>query len=110
MFRKKINPYDVSDKVTFQNVDKELTLYVKTSAGSIVMGLNQATEKIKELTNDSDECQKINAARFFASVIFGEEQADQLIDFYNDPMAVISAIGLYFNQQLKHKITKAQKR
>ena len=110
MFRRKINPYDVSDKVTFQNVDKTLTLYVKSGAGSIVMGLNEASEKIKELKNDSDEEQRTDAARFFASVIFGEKQADQLLEFYGDPIAVISAIGLYFNKQLKFKITKAQKR
>ena len=110
MFRKEINPYTVSDKVTFRNVDKSITLFVRTSAGSIVTGINQTQEKLKELKNDSDECQRINAARLFAKTVFGEEQADRLIDFYNDPMVVIVAVGMYFDKRLKKLITKAQKK
>lgn len=111
MFRKKeINPYTISDKVVFRNVDKTLVLYVRTDAASLVTGLKQAQEKMKALTDDSDECEHINAARFFARSIFGEEQGDRLVDFYNEPLAIISACGMYFDQQLKKKITKAQKK
>lgn len=111
MFKKKeINPYSVSDKVTFRNVDKTLTLYVRSNAAALVVGLKQAQERLKELNDKSDECEKVNASRFFAVKVFGEEQADQLIDFYNDPLAVISVIGMYFEQRLAKKITKAQKK
>ena len=110
MFKKEINPYSVSDKATFRNVDKTLTLYVRSNAASLVVGLKQAQEKLKELTDESDECQRMNAARFFAKAVFGEEQADKLCDFYGEPLAVIAVVGMYFDKQLKKKITKAQKK
>lgn len=110
MFRKEINPYSVADKVTFRNVDKTLELYVRSNATTLVVNLKQAQEKLKGLSDESEECEKVNSARFFAKAIFGEEQADKLVDFYNDPLAVISAVGMYFDQQLKKKIVKAQKK
>lgn len=110
MLRKEINPYSVSDKVTFRNVDKTLTLYVRADAASLVVGLKQAQDKMKELTDESSECERMNATRYFAKIIFGEEQSDALVAFYNDPLAIITAIGIYFDRQLKFKITKAQKK
>ena len=110
MFKKEINPYSVSDKAIFRNVDKTLVLYVRSDAASLVVNLKQAQEKLKGMTDDSDECERMNAARFFARSIFGEEQGDQLVDFYNDPMTIITAVGIYFERQLKKKITKAQKK
>lgn len=109
-FKKEINPYSVSDKVTFRNVDKTLTLYVRSNTPALVVALKQSQEKLKELTDHSDECQRVNAARFFARSIFGEEQGDQLVDFYGEPLAVVSALGQYFDKQLKKKIEKAQKK
>ena len=111
MFRSKtISPYNVEDKATFRNVDKTLVLYVRSSATSLVVNLKQAQEKLKELTDESDECQRMNAARFFAKAVFGEEQADKLCDFYGEPLAVVAVVGMYFDKQLKKKITKAQKK
>ena len=110
LFKKEINPYTVSDKAVFRNVDKTLTLYVRSNAPSLVVNLKQAQDKLKELTDESDECQRMNAARFFAKAVFGEEQADKLVDFYNEPLAVVAVVGMYFDQQLKKKITKAQKK
>ena len=110
MFRKEINPYTVSDKVTFRNVDKTLTLYVRSNATAMVVNLKQAQDKLKELNDDADECERMNAARFFARSVFGEEQGDKLVDFYNEPLAIISVMGMYFDKQLKKKITKAQKK
>lgn len=110
LFKKEINPYSVSDKVVFRNVDKTLTLYVRSDATAIVVGLKQAQDKLNQLTDNSDECQRVNAARFFARSVFGDEQGDKLFDFYNEPLAVVSAVGQYFDKQLKYKITKAQKR
>lgn len=109
-FRKEINPYSVSDKVTFRNVDKTLTLYVRSSATALVVGLKQAQDKLQELDDQSDECQRMNAARFFAKSIFDEEQADKLVDFYGEPITIVAVLGLYFDKQLKKKITRAQKK
>lgn len=110
MFKKEINPYSVSDKAVFRNVDKTITLFVRTNATSLVVRLKQAQEKLKEITDESDECERMNAARFFARSVFGEEDGDRLVDFYNEPMTIISAVGIYFDKQLKQKITKAQKK
>ena len=110
MFNKEINPYQVSDKVTFRNVDKTLTLYVRSSATALVVALKKAQDKLKELTDESGECERVNVARYFARSVFGEEQGDKLVDFYNEPLAIISAVGMYFEKQLAGKITKAQKK
>ena len=110
LFKREINPYAVSDKAVFRNVDKTIDLYVRSDAASLVTRLKQANDKLREITEDSDEFERVDAARFFARSIFGEEQGDKLIDFYNDPLAVIAALGIYFEKQLGKKITKAQKK
>lgn len=113
MFFKKsyeINPFSVSDKVIFRNMDKKLMLIVREDAGQLVGKLKEAQKKLAEVKDDSQECEKVNTARFFAKSIFGEAQADQLIDFYNDPLTVISVCGQYFKQRLSRLITKAQKK
>ena len=110
LFNKEITPYSVEDKATFRNVDKTLTLYVRNDAASLVTGLKKAQEKLKEINDESDECERVNCARFFARTLFGEEQGDKLIDFYNEPLAVITVCGMYFQKRLAKKITKAQKK
>ena len=110
LFRREITPYSVEDKVIFRNVDKTITLFVRSDASGIVNRLKSAQDKLKVITDKSDECERVNAARFFAQSIFGEDQGNQLFDFYNDPLAVISVCGIYFEKQLGKKITKAQKK
>lgn len=111
MFNKEINPYNVSDKVTFRNVDKTLTLYVRGDAASFVAGLRKAQEKLQVIMDETKEDERAESARFFARTLFGEEQADKLVDFYNnEPLAVISVCGMYFQKRLAKKITKAQKK
>jgi hypothetical protein len=111
MFGKnEITPYPVEDKVTFRNVDKTITLYVRGNAASFVVGLKRAQDKLKEITEESDEFERVNAARFFARTLFGEEQGDKLFDLYNEPLAVITVCGMYFQNRLSKKLTKAQKK
>ena len=110
IFNREISPYSVEDKVTFRNVDKTLTLYVRGDAASFVVGLKAAQDKLKEITDESDECERVNCARFFARTMFGEEQGDRLVDFYGEPLAVITVCGMYFQNRLAKKITKAQKK
>ena len=109
-FRKEINPYQVSDKVVFRNVDKSLTLFVRSNAASLVVGLKDAQDKLNGLTDHNTAEERMEAARFFASSIFGKDQADKLCEFYNEPLTIISVCGMYFEQRLGKKITKAQKR
>ena len=111
MFKREINPYPVTDRVTFRNVDKTINLTVRAAASPIVIGLKQANDRLTGMTDDTPQEERLEAARFFAEVIFGREQAQQLVDFYNgDALAVISACGMYFQSRLGKKITKAQKR
>lgn len=108
--RNEINPFSVSDKVTFRNVDKTLTLTVRADASALVLGIKRANAHISALTDENTEADTETAARFFASVIFGEDQAARLYDFYGNPLTVISVLGIYFRDRLANKITKAQKR
>ena len=108
-FRKEINPFQVSDKVVFRNVDETLVLYVRTDAASLMVGLKKAEEKLSKVSSKST-AEQAEAARYFAQVIFGEEQAGKLADFYKDPVVLISACGMYFDRQLKYKIVAAQKK
>ena len=109
-FKKEINPYTVTDKVTFRNVDKTLVLYVRSDAASLVTGLKKAQEQLKGITDSSSEKERLQAAFTFAAAIFGEDQANQLIEFYGEPLAVITVVNMYFDRMLKYKITKAQKK
>ena len=111
MFRKnEISPYEVEDKVTFRNVDKTLTLYVRGDAASFVVGLKKAHDRLAEITGESDESERENCSRFFARTLFGDEQGDKLVEFYGEPLAVITVCGMYFKDRLSKKITKAQKK
>ena len=50
-------------------------------------------------------------AEYFAAVIFGKEQAAQLMAFYaDDPGCVITVCGRYFKERLAGKINKAQRK
>jgi len=105
-----INPFPITDKVTFRNVDETLTLCVRSDAPSIVLGIKKVLEKISGLSDASTAKEKKDAAMLYAKTLFGEEQAKQLWDFYGDALPVIAACGMYFNSQLSKKITKAQKK
>ena len=108
-FRKEINPYTISDKVVFRNVDKTITVCVRSDAPSMMFKLKQALKELGKVTEESSQEERVEAARFFARAVFGND-GDKLLEFYDDPDAVISAVGLYFNKRLKVKITKAQKK
>lgn len=110
-FRKEINPYSVSDKVTFRNVDKTLTLYVRAAnAAPIVLGLKSAQERLRGLTDETPADERTAATLSFAGAIFGADQARKLLDFYGEPLTVLTVCGQYFKERLGKKITKAQKR
>ena len=109
-FRHEINPFPVSDKVTFRNVDKTLKLTVRADASTIVLGLKRVNERLSALTDESPDEEKAAAARMCAGVLFGDAQADSLCRFYEDPLAVVTACGMYFRERLSKKITKAQKK
>ena len=108
IFRKReINPYSVSDKAVFRNVDETLTLYVRADAAALVVNLKKAQDYLSTLTDESTEDEKLKGARMMAQALFGNEQAEELLEFYRDPLTVITACGIYF-VTLAPKIAKAQ--
>lgn len=101
----------VHDTVVIREGDEKLTLTVNADSMRLVGGLSQAQKKMLELKDDTPDEDVKKAAEYFASVIFGKDQARKLFEFYaEDPASVISVCGKYFRERLAAKITKAQKR
>lgn len=109
-FRKEINPFPVSDRVTFRNIDKTLTLSVRSGAADLVLGMKRVQERLYGMTDETPDDEQEKIARMFADTIFSKEQGEQLMQFYGSPVAVIAACGMYFKERLSKKIAKAQKK
>ena len=111
-FRKmksEFTPYPVSDKVTFRNVDRVLQLTVKADGGQIVRKLKQAQERLAAENEHSTEEERLETARFFAASMFGDDQAQKIVDLFDgDPLAIVSVCGDYFGARLSKIITKVQ--
>ena len=101
----------VHDTVLIKEGEESLTLTVNGDAMRIVAGLNKAQAKMTELNDDSPDDVVKETAEYFAAVIFGREQAAQLMKFYaDDPGCVIALCGKYFKERLAGKIAKVQKK
>ena len=101
----------VHDTVLIKEGDETLKLSVNGDSMRMVAGLNKAQKMMLELKDDAKDEDVMKVAEYFASVIFGKEQADKLIDFYaNDPGCVITACGQYFKDRLAGKIAQVQKK
>lgn len=101
----------VHDTVTIKEGDERLTLSVNGDAMHMIAGMNKANQKLQALTDDSKDEEVVEAAEYFAAVIFGREQAARLMRFYaNDPGCVISVCGQYFKERLVDRIVKVQKK
>ena len=101
----------VHDTVTVREGDDKITLTVNGDAMRMVAGLNKAQKKMMALKDDSPDADVMECAEYFAAVLFGKEQAAQLMAFYaDDPGCVISVCGQYFKERLADKITAVQKR
>jgi hypothetical protein len=109
-------PYNISlhrvyDRVRIIEGDERLELCVDADPMRMVAGLNDAQRRLRALTDESSDEQLRECALYFASVIFGQKQADALIDFYHgDPGCVIRICGQYFSGHLAEKIARAQKK
>lgn len=101
----------VHDSVQVVEGNDRLKLYVDADPMRLVAGLNEAQKRLKTIKEEMPEDERNEIARFFASVIFDKEQANDLMEFYhNDAACVINICGQYFSQRLAKKITKAQKK
>ena len=101
----------VHDTISIREGNETLKLTVDGDAMRLVAGLNKAQQKMVALNEESTDEEIKNAARFFAGVIFGNEQAEKLLKFYaDDPSCVISVCGKYFKDRLAGKIAAVQKK
>jgi hypothetical protein len=109
-FKKEINPFPVTDKIRFRNVDKVFDAVIRSDASSLVVGLKRVNDRLSGMTDETPEAERLSAARFFADTLFGTEQGKAFCEFYDsDPLTIINACGMYFRERLSKKITKAQK-
>ena len=104
----------VHDTIKIKENGETLPLTVSADPMRIVAGLNKAQKKLNELVNQETEPEEEEikeAAEYFATVIFGKEQAEKLMAFYNgDAACVINVCGTYFRERLGQKISKMQKK
>lgn len=107
----KISLNRIHDRVRITEGDERLDLRVDADPMRVVAGLNEAQRRLKIITDESTVGERNNSATYFAGVIFGAEQAAQLMDFYHDDAAcVINVCGRYFSDRLSKLIEKAQRR
>lgn len=113
MFRKgyEVTLNRVHDTVTVKEGGQKITLTVNGDAMRMVAGLTKAQQRMKDMTEETLDDEVRDVARYFAAVIFGKDQAEQLMAFYaDDPACVISVCGRYFKERLAGKISEVQKR
>ena len=113
LFRKKneITLNRVHDEIVIREGEERLKLTVNGDSMRIVAGINKAQQKMTALNEESKDEEIKDAAEYFASVIFGKEQAEKLMAFYaDDPGCVITVCGRYFGERLADKIAKVQKK
>ena len=109
----KITLNKVHDTVNIVENGEKLTLVVSADPIRMVAGLNKAQKKLQDLLQNEnpEQADMKEAADLFASVIFGPEQAQKIMEFYGeDAASVINVCGNYFKQRLGDKISKAQKK
>jgi hypothetical protein len=101
----------VHDIVRIREGGDSLRLIVDGDPMRMVAGLNEAQKILKAIDTETTDEEKLKAAEYFAEVIFGKEQAKQILDFYrNDSLCVINLCGTYFRDRLGKLIEKAQKK
>lgn len=101
----------VHDRVRISEGGEHIDLLVDDDPMRLVAGLSQAQKGLQAINSESTDEDQVNAAQYFAQVIFGKTQAEQLLAFYhNDAGCVINVCGRYFTDRLSKLITAAQKR
>jgi hypothetical protein len=108
---KEISLNRIHDTVTFRESDDKLTLKVYADPMRVSAGLLHVRRKMQSMDENSPDEEQEAVALEMATVIFGEDQGKQLMEFYrNDAAGVLNVCLLYFRQRLSNLIIKAQKK
>lgn len=113
MFIKR-KPYRISlgnvyDDIEVVRGEQTLNLSVDESPAKMVQGLADVHDRIQKMNRESSDEEWKDAALMMARVIFGEEQAAKLLEFYHgDHFAVISVCTKYYSERLHKKIRDVQ--
>ena len=107
----KITLNRIHDRVRITEGDEHLDLRVDADPMRMVAGLTEAQRRLKAVNDEMSAAERNEITVYFAGVIFGADQAAQLMDFYHgDEACVINVCGQYFQNRLAKLIAKAQKR
>lgn len=105
-----ISLHHVRDTVKVTEGSESLMLKVDADPMRLTAALNLARARLQGITQETPEEEGRAAAQFFAECIFGAEQAEKMMAFYNnDPLCVMNVCGQYFRTRLNKLIEKAQK-
>ena len=111
LFRYEISLNRVHDRFDVKEGNERLVMQVDSDPRMIVTKIRNANEKIQEAQKNGSEEKREQAVRTFSEAMFGKEQTDSLLAFYNgDYSCVMTICALYFEKRLSSKITKAQKK
>lgn len=101
----------IYDTVIIREGGTSLPLHVNADPNRMSLGIIHAQKRLSAIGDNSTEEEMKDAAMYFAGVIFGEDQAEKLLDYYHgDAGCVVAVCAKYFTDRLRDKITRAQKK
>lgn len=102
----------VHDKVAITNGETSLMLTVDATPEKLVSGLLAARKQMQALGSESTKEEMQEAAKATAAAIFGDEQAQKLLDYYPEDtaMSVFDVCERYFSGRLNKLIEREQKK
>lgn len=108
----------MSEKLKITSGDKSMVLHVDLDLSRAVQNVTKCTEMLAEAQNRAmAECSPKNVEAYGQALhalcvgVFGEEQADRLIDFYEDnPEALIEDVMPYIFRRIVPKLRRESKR
>lgn len=102
---------NIRDHITFAEGNDTLDLTVDESPARIISGLMAIKDKMGALGENASQEEETEAALDFAIVIFGHEQAQEIMRFYRGNGEYVMRIcEKYFNRRLRGLILKQQKK
>nr|MBQ1578117.1 hypothetical protein [Oscillospiraceae bacterium] len=90
--------------------DEILRLRVDADPNLLVTRISEAVKMMQTLSAESTQEQEHDVALYFATVLFGKEQAGKLLDLYNGSgQSVLYMCSVIVEKDISARIIKAQK-